>query len=89
MVKRGKKEKLVKGIGGWMIIPIIGMFLSIIVFIVDIFDTLSLIGEYYIEWILFLDFGPSCFNWIYPLFYIHKIKESANFCYYLFMGNVY
>ncbi len=55
--KTAKKEEKVSGIGGWLIIPIIGMFYSIIVIIIDILDALSLIGEYSIEWALFLDLG--------------------------------
>jgi len=56
-IKPQKKEKL-KGIGGWLIIPIIGLFLSIILVLYDLLSMNAIYEfDFYIGLLSLLDIG--------------------------------
>jgi len=73
-----KKEQKKKGIGGWLILPIIGFISSIFIMLIDLVFLFSSIGKYLypIELFIFLDVG-MLFLYSYTLILIFKKKKNA------------
>ncbi len=77
MAKNKKSgAKKLSGLEGWLILPILGLFVNLAMMIYDFILLFSLIGEYYMEIFFFLD-GGMIYLYVFALILIFKKNKKA------------